>query len=311
VDRRAVLMLALEDGRRRIQSRLRKLNGDRPLPDNLDIKTAVTPGAVEATILAWLHTHRRDAAPPLVILDTLGRARQQRKSSDNPYLADYQLGTRLKAVTDAVPGSALLAVHHTRKAEAVDFVNEVGGTYGISGSADFILVLRRPRKSRQATLAVTGRDIAETEIALTVDEGTWQLDGQDFIDAAATVETRNSQQSRLGDRSLDIMRFVASRPETTPADVAEQLSITPKPAADLLKRLYDGGYIGKAARGRYAPMQTGVESAESGESAGESTKPNSAPTPAGVESAEFKNGRLPGITTLSAHSAPLSLGGSP
>ena len=98
-----------------------------------------------------------------------------------------------------------MAVHHTRKMAAEDFVDTVSGTAGITGSADYILVLYRKRKSREGIIAVTGRDIEENEYALRIDNGLWSLDGMDIRDAAATVNTRREQavaESKLGNESL-------------------------------------------------------------------------------------------------------------
>lgn len=230
VQPRAVLLLALEDGHRRLQQRMRRLNHDQPLPKRLDVITTVSPGTVVATITAWLDRHRGDENPPLIILDTLGRARPQRRAGDDPYIADYQLGARIKSTVDAVPGAALVAIHHTRKMGAEDWLDTLSGTQGIAGSADYILVLTRKRKSDEGVLAVTGRDIAENEYAVKTDQGIWSLDGMDLLDAAATVTTRaeEAQQSRLGSQSLDAMKFVNSRQTTTPAELAEHLGIDRK-----------------------------------------------------------------------------------
>lgn len=306
VKQRAVLLLALEDGHRRLQSRMRRLNGDRPLPRMLDILTEVKSGAVIPTINEWLARHRNDAEPPLIILDTLGRARPQRRAGDDPYIADYQLGARIKATVDAVPGSALLAVHHTRKMGAEDFLDTVSGTQGITGSADYILVLRRKRKSDEGTLAVTGRDIAENEYAVKTDDGIWSLDGMDILDAAATVETRaeHQNQNRLGNRSMDAMKFVNSRASTTPKDLADHLGIDSKIAGNTLGKLCDGGYIQKSGRGTYTACISGGESGESSEIAGQGTKTISPPNQASGESGENQNPHLPGLSPLSPVSPP-------
>ena len=225
VQGRAVLLLALEDGHRRLQQRMRRLNYDQPLPERLDIITKVAPGTIIATVTEWLDRHRSDENPPLVILDTLGKARPQRRAGDDPYIADYQLGSRIKATVDAVPGAALVAVHHTRKMGAEDWLDTLSGTQGIAGSADYIIVLTRKRKSDDGVLAVTGRDIVENEYAVKTDHGIWSLDGMDILDAAATVATRaeETQQSRLGSQSLDAMKYVNSRSTTTPAELAAHL----------------------------------------------------------------------------------------
>lgn len=104
VDQRDVLLLALEDSPRRLQVRIRAVWGDDTPPHRLHILTKVGPGLLIPTITEWLTHHPHG----LVILDTLGRARQQRRRGDDAYLADYQAGVALKTVVDAFPGSALL-----------------------------------------------------------------------------------------------------------------------------------------------------------------------------------------------------------
>lgn len=315
VDPRHVLLLALEDGPRRLQARMRRLNHDQPLPARLDIITTITPGTVIATMTEWLERHRNDPNPPLIILDTLGRARPQRRAGDDPYIADYQLGSRLKATIDAVPGAALLAVHHTRKMGAEDWLDTVSGTQGITGSADYILVLTRKRKSDEGVLAVTGRDIAENEYAVKTDSGIWSLDGMDLLDASATISTRAeaAKQSRLGNRSLDAMRFVNSRETTTPAELADHLGIDNRVAGNLLASLTDGGYIAKLSRGTYARMGSG-ETGESSESAGQeafSFSPPTAVSPPTGESGEMQSGALAADSPLSPVSPPHVPPGAP
>ena len=100
-------------------------------------------------------------------------------------------------------------MHHTNKGDSGDFVDAVSGTQGIAGSADSVLVLRRQRKSAEATLAVTGRDITEREIALMTTDGRWQLDGFTIDSATERVEERK-QRGELGDKSIDVLQAVMS-----------------------------------------------------------------------------------------------------
>lgn len=268
VKKRAVLLLALEDGHRRLKFRMNQLNGGLPLPAGLDILTKVNPNVMLATIIEWLDLHRDDRNPPLVILDTLGKNRPQRASGEDPYTADYQFGSRIKSMVDSVSGAGLLAVHHTRKMEAADWLATVSGTQGITGSADYILILTRSRKSNDGILAVTGRDIMENEYAVKTDNGIWTLDGMDIIDAAATVDTRRTEAANakaLGDRSLDALKYVNSRTSTSPADLAEHLGIDNKIAGNLLGKLLDRDAIAKASRGQYQPLTAPRTVGESGE----------------------------------------------
>ncbi|MBU9764744.1 AAA family ATPase [Mycobacterium sp. TNTM28] len=267
VKARHVLLLSLEDSPRRLQSRLRKIMRGQPLPARLDVLTDVNPLVLLATIAEWLQRH--DDSAPMVILDTLGKARRQTASNANQYQEDYGFAGTIKTLIDAVPGAALVAVHHTRKQGADDFLDTVSGTQGIAGAADSVIVLSRKRKSDEGILSVTGRDIEENEYGVRTEGGLWSLDGMDILDAAATVNSRREQagKARLGDRSADALAFVNGRSQTTPSDLAEHLDITGKAAGDLLRELFDRDYIAKRVRGTYEPKTP--EIAESPETTGQ------------------------------------------
>lgn len=261
VKQRPVLYLALEDGYRRLQSRFRTLTEGDPIPARINVIITARPNQVLGMISEFLEIHGADK--PLVILDTLGKVKPPKQSGQESYSADYSFGSMLKAVVDSVPGSCLLAVHHTRKAESTDFIDAVSGTQGIAGSADFVLVLNRKRKETRAVLSVTGRDVPENEYALVVEDGRWRLDGMDLMDAAATVELRKDQE-KLGNLSMDIYQLVADKGSVTPAEVARELGIDNKTAGVYLGRLAKDGRIKKGAgRGKYESCSTRVESVES------------------------------------------------
>ncbi|MCF3939071.1 AAA family ATPase [Gordonia tangerina] len=249
VAQRPVLYAALEDGHRRLQSRFRTIAEGQALPAALDVLIDIEPGMVRHTFAEWLLRHQD--SQPFIILDTLGRARPQRKAGEDAYIADYQLGAGLKALVDEIPGSGLLAVHHSRKAESSDFVDAVSGTQGIAGSADYVLVLNRKRQSDEAVLSVTGRDVAEREVALRTDSGRWTLDGIDVPAASRTVEIRR-ERANLGDRSSQVLDIVAAKGEARAADVAESLGISNDDAGRYLRRLVEGGRITKRGRGVFA-----------------------------------------------------------
>ncbi|BBZ04891.1 hypothetical protein MCHIJ_43280 [Mycolicibacterium chitae] len=267
VSARPVLLISLEDSKRRLQSRLKKIMRGEPLPRNLDVLTEVHPKILLAAITEWLQRHQDSA--PLVILDTLGKARQQSASNANQYQEDYGFAGTIKEVIDQVPGAALIAVHHTRKQAAEDFLDTVSGTQGIAGAADSVLVLSRKRKSDEGVLSVTGRDIEENEYGVKTEGGLWSLDGQDILDAAATIDTRRERaaENKLGDRKLEAVKFVNSRESTTPAELAAHLGIDNRIAGTRLGELFKDGHIAKPAQGRYAPLPR--ESRESRETAGQ------------------------------------------
>lgn len=265
-EQRHVLLLGLEDSPRRLQSRIRAVWGNDLPPHLLHIMTAVQPGQLIPTITTWLQGHPGG----LIILDTLGRARPQRRRGDDPYIADYQAGVALKTVVDQFPGSALLGVHHTRKASSDDFVDDLSGTLGLAGSADYVLVLRRARGSDEATLQVTGRDAPEGEYAFTVTEGAWTLSGDGLAEAAAEAQTRRETKN-LGPRSGEALTFVNGRESTTPAELAKHLGIDNKSAGTVLSRLAADGRISKPCHGLYARVTVEtVENDETGDSSPDS-----------------------------------------
>lgn len=253
VAKRPVLYLALEDGHRRLQSRFRRITAGQPIPGINFITRAESSTVVFGMIVEFLQQHHDEK--PFIVLDTFGKAKPPRPPGADPYQFDYQVGTQLKAAVDDVPGSSLLLVTHTRKAEAVDFIDSISGTQGIAGSADYALILTRKRHSDDAVLAVTGRDVSEAEYALHADQGVlWRLDGSNLTEAASTAEQRRDKQ-HLGDRALEVVAFVNSREETRGADLAE-IGIEKEQARVYLKRLAESGRIRKSGRGLYVGVTT-------------------------------------------------------
>ena len=252
---RAVCYFALEDGDRRLQSRVRYLTGDPPrLPADFRYFTTCEPGRLVATLEAYFS--RYGGEQPLVLLDTLGKALPPALMGETPYSRDYRIMGELKAITDACPGSALAVLHHDRKAAAEDFISTVSGTNAIAGAADTVLVLSRKRGQDEAILQVTGRDVHEGAYAMTFAAGAWQLDGAN-LEEAAQVAAERQNVSRLGDRSTEIVATVAAHPAGVDAAVvATAIGIDAKTAGTYLGRLAEKGRIRRAARGLYSPVES-------------------------------------------------------
>lgn len=245
---RPVLLLALEDGDRRLQARCRKLLAGAPIPDLLHYATTVGgPGEVMDVIDAWLAVY--GDARPLVVLDTLGKVSPPSLPGESAYGRDYRIGGHLKARADAHPGTALLVVHHVRKAAGEDWMDSTSGTNGLNGSADFTVSLSRARNDTEGVLKVTGRDVPEGEYAVAVTDGTWTLRGTSLADAARAAQVARAADG-LGDRSAEILAFVAEHPEgITSAQVADSLNLPD--ARRYLARLADAGRLERKSRGLY------------------------------------------------------------
>lgn len=253
-DPRPVLYLALEDGPRRLQSRLRFM-GVTEIDDRLQFQTVVETGQVASTISSYIDAFAgRD---PVVILDTLGKVMPP-AGNGNQYGHDYAVLSALKATCDAVPGSSLVIVHHTRKSDAGDFLDAVSGTQGIAGAADSVLVLRRERHEKRATLQVTSRDAVEGEYSLTMSEnGVWTLDGDSLAEAQDAARTARATHG-VGDRMAEVIEAVGRHPEgIAPRNLKVLLADIPSDQVDkYLSRAVDAGRIEKVTRGLYTPVRS-------------------------------------------------------
>lgn len=250
VQTRPVLYLALEDGQRRLNARMRKLGCRKT--ENLFFVTRTSD--IDADIDDFLQLHAK--RHPLVIVDTLQKYRETKPASraDSAYERDYAIVGGLQRRVLEAEGS-LLILHHDRKAGGGDFVETVSGTNGIAGSADTIITINRPRVSADAVLSVTSRDAAEGEYAVRFDDGRWILEGGDLEQAAQAVVQARVHASN-GDRANDILDFVTQHPNgVRPYEVSETLGdISPKDASKYLRRLTERGLIANTARGVYAPV---------------------------------------------------------
>lgn len=172
VDPGAVLYLALEDGERRGQDRLRAALAGRTMPrGRLEIRWSSPPigGGLEEDITTWLDEHPDTA---VVAIDTLQKVRQRTTGKRGAYEVDVEDLGRLQALFRNRQ-VALVIVHHSRKETGDDFLASVSGTYGITGSTDSIVVIKRKRMEAFGTIVATGRDIPEAEVPVRFDGLLW------------------------------------------------------------------------------------------------------------------------------------------
>jgi AAA domain len=234
-----VLYLALEDTARRLQTRLRKVLGDRGAPAGLTLATTCPPlpqGGDEA-IAAWIDRNR-DAR--MVIIDVFAKLRGMSPPGMSAYDADYAAVGRAKKVADAY-GIAVVLIHHVRKAGSDDFLSEVSGTNGLAGAADATLVLKRARNQGDGVLHVTGRDVDEAEYALTFDPGAgaWQM-----LDGPA-------EDHQLSETRAAILRWLRQAPASTPKAIAEGTDVDREIVKKTCQRMLAAGQLACDTGGRY------------------------------------------------------------
>lgn len=250
---RPVLYLALEDRPESLQGRIQMMQ-----PDEVSYRLTFCTDLAESKVLDVINAYMEEHADlnPVVILDTLGKVMPP-AGNGNQYGHDYRVMSELKRTTDAVAGSSLLILHHTRKMGSGDFLDSVSGTQGIAGAADTVIVLRRERGDRRATMQVTSRSAAEGEYALTLNERhEWILDGHDLTSAAQSAETAR-QTVGLGDRMVEVITTIGRFPEgITPRDLKTLMPDLATQIDVYLQRAVEGERILKLSRGLYAPVSS-------------------------------------------------------
>ena len=232
-----VLYCALEDNQRRLQRRIDKLLS--PASDGWPARLTLTTswrrldkGGVE-DIASWCGSVQ---TPMLVILDTLAGCRPVR--SNNGYTEDYEALAAVHRLANDV-GLGVLALHHVRKMEAEDPIDQVSGTLGLSGAADTVMVLNRT--SQGTTLYGRGRDIEEFDRAVEFNREMckWRLLG-------------DTEDVRRSDTRKAILAAMSDLGETaTSKEIATNAGLDVNAVTVMLSRMVKDGEAVKAGHGKY------------------------------------------------------------
>lgn len=170
-----VLYLALEDTESRLQARMYRMFGVETEPN---LCFAVKAGTVAAHLENQIRNFLREHPDTrLVIIDTLQIVRDD--DGNISYASDYDVMLKLMQMLPDPNSVCLLLVHHTRKLEAGDKIDMIGGTHGLTGAVDGSFVLyKEKRTSNLAVLEVSGRDQQEQRLYLVRDSQrlSWELD---------------------------------------------------------------------------------------------------------------------------------------
>lgn len=237
----SALYLALEDGARRGQQRLRSALAGRTMPrGRLEVRWSapMIGHGLEETIAAWLDAHA-DAA--VVAIDTLGKVRPRGDSRRNAYQVDVEDLARLQGLFKDRP-VALAIVHHARKQSHDDFLASVSGTYGISGSADTVVVVKRKRHEEFGTLDVTGRDVAEAEISVRFTGGLWEA-------AAAVLPEASFERTQ-------VYRVIEAEGPIFAKAIADMLGLGRVSVQQMVGKLADSGAVVRTTKGYVSRART-------------------------------------------------------
>ncbi len=175
---RPVLYYGLEDGERRFQKRIASLDAGRKLDLSLLAFHYESPAigeGLEDDIEAFFEANGEDS---VVFIDVLAKIRPPSKGRGSAYDEDYGVIGPLQTLSKGHPGSSLVVVTHDRKMGSEDFLTTVTGTRGVTGAADWIWVVKRPRLEDVGNIYITGRDIERDAMITARFDGVWSLVGR-------------------------------------------------------------------------------------------------------------------------------------
>lgn len=153
------LYLDLEDSDQRLQSRTKAILDGREAPQGL-YRVLRAPTIKHGLLDALQAEIDRDPDIGLIVIDTLGRIRDGARKNESAYDTDMrETGELFRLATDN--DIAIVLVHHTRKnIDPSDPYSNIGGTQGLTGSCDTMIVLSKEKRTDEFTqLWVTGRSV--------------------------------------------------------------------------------------------------------------------------------------------------------
>ena len=223
-----VIYLALEDNDWSIQQRMQELIDEPPKNLHFGFSCGKLGAELEGQIKGFLEDNPNTG---LLFIDTLQMVRDNVSSRVNAYAQDYKDLSALKKIADDHK-MCIFLVHHNRKEhDGSNVFNDMTGSTGIAGVADTCMVLRKEdRFGNDAVLSITGRDIEEKRLKLTMRKNVWEV--TEALDTSALRRERIPQfLFQIADYLLNEKRFTGTATEllaaigheATKANVASKL----------------------------------------------------------------------------------------
>ena len=179
----AALYIALEDSHARLQKRVNLICDE--LSPELYFATSCSylGDELERELVYFVRQHPNTR---VIVIDTFQKIRSA--TAQMSYANDYAEVSRLKQMADEL-NLCILLLHHTRKMGDNDRINEISGTNGIAGSADTLMVLTKSKRSvKEAELTVTGRDVGDLELKLSMDPQSFIWKCESGMPSASTFD---------------------------------------------------------------------------------------------------------------------------
>lgn len=168
----SVLILALEDGKRRLKKRMAQMCITPN--DKLFFQTEVITiddGLISA-LEGWIKDHP-DAN--MIVVDTMQLIRGAVPARANAYGLDYRFIRPLKALADS-HHVAVVLVHHLNKTHDSDNpFDRISGSTGLMGAADTAILLDRKQGENTCKVIYRGRDVWGDDFEMAFENFRWKV----------------------------------------------------------------------------------------------------------------------------------------
>lgn len=245
VEKGTVLAILMEDSPRRIQRRLRQVKSPGDAAIRFEFGLAASLNTGEGLDAFWALVDETN--PKLVILDTLARCFGGK--IDWNAVGDT-VGALSSLQAEAMQRDiCILFIDHHRKGtgENRDTISDVVSSVAKPGIADTIMGFYRSPGKKEWTLTVTGRDVEETELALSYDGLTacWQSLGD------AESVRKDSVQAEVVAALTDLGG------KATTAEIAEHTGMDRGNVSRTLGDLIAAGFVRRVTKkeGRNVPYE--------------------------------------------------------
>ena len=214
------LYLGLEDSKRRLKDREKKLNLDKLTPPYVDVTAPYLDMGLEESLQNWIDSV---PDPRLICIDTLARVKSRTGFNKAGTAYDHDNETLRNIQKLAIQnGVSIVLVSHLNKAPQDYAFDKITGSTGLQGICDAMWLIERGEHGAQSTFIGRGRDIMDFEYALNWNQETWRYDW-----------VGNLQEVNLNDNRkevIDAMRELEKTGllEIRPRDVVKHCGYTPQ-----------------------------------------------------------------------------------
>ena len=229
-----VVYLALEDRSYRIQDRMHSLTDDPPKNLRFGFTCGMLGAELEEELRELLE---ENPGTGIIFIDTFQKVRDNVSGKTNAYAKDYQDLGALKKIADDHEICIFLVHHNRKERDSSNVLHDITGSTGIAGVADTIMVLRKEEHfSNDAVLSITGRDVEERRIKLTMKKNIWEATEELRINDEPT-ETVPAVIHHLTRFFLDYTYFIGNMTDFLSA-IGDTIT-SPNVAGKMILKYYD------------------------------------------------------------------------